>query len=288
MSPLEITCSIVLFKNDPVVLRKAIDSVLQTTLSFKLVLIDNSPTDDLRVLKNDSRIEYIFQDKNSGFGRAHNVAMKESLSLSKYHLVLNPDVSFHKGTLEQLYDFMEVNRQVGLVLPKVLDFNARMQHLCKRLPSPLDLILRRFGSNYFSKFFEKRLVRYEMRDKNYDEVFEAPSISGCFMFFRTEALQRTGLFDERFFMYMEDVDISRRMLYHYRNIYYPKVHIYHEHARESYKVNKLLFIHILSAIKYFNKWGWIVDQRRESLNHREGNITLKPALRPLIVPGENR
>jgi GT2 family glycosyltransferase len=88
------------------------------------------------------------------------------------------------------------------------------------------------------------------------------------MFIRTEAIKKIGLFDERFFMYMEDIDLSRRINKIYNTCYYPKVKIYHGHARESYRINKLFLIHIVSAIRYFNKWGWFSDIERISINRR--------------------
>jgi GT2 family glycosyltransferase len=88
------------------------------------------------------------------------------------------------------------------------------------------------------------------------------------MLFRKEALDKAGLFDERYFMYMEDIDITRRVHQHFKTVYYPSVHIYHGHARESYRINKLLFTHIKSAIRYFNKWGWFFDAERREVNRR--------------------
>jgi len=111
-----------------------------------------------------------------------------------------------------------------------------------------------------------RMDWYEMREKDYQTKFVAPSLSGCFMFLRTEALQKIGLFDERYFMYLEDIDLSRRIFQQYKNVYFPTQIIYHDHAKGSYKSLKLLFIHIQSALRYFNKWGWFFDKERKKIN----------------------
>jgi GT2 family glycosyltransferase len=95
---------------------------------------------------------------------------------------------------------------------------------------------------------------------------DVPYLSGCFMLFRTAALKRVGLFDERFFMYPEDIDISRRMHAQFRTLYFPASTIVHDHARESYKSIKMLWIHISNLIKYFNKWGWVFDAERDNIN----------------------
>ena len=86
------------------------------------------------------------------------------------------------------------------------------------------------------------------------------------MFFRTEAFKTVGLFDERFFMYPEDIDITRRMHKYYKTLYWPEVSIVHAHRAASYKSKKMLAIHIVNMIKYFNKWGWIFDKERRIIN----------------------
>src|SRR5438045_6492966 len=96
----QLTCSIVLYKNDISVLNKAIESVLQTNLDIKLYLIDNSPTDDLRKIACAKTIDYVFNNKNFGFGNAHNIALQKAVESAPYHLVLNPDIEFENGLLE--------------------------------------------------------------------------------------------------------------------------------------------------------------------------------------------
>jgi len=263
--------SIVLYHNREEQIKKAIESVLNTDLNITLYLVDNSSTDSLRELERiDKRIVYIFNNSNLGFGKAHNIALKKSIEKNiPYHLVLNPDVYFEKGVLEELYDFMENNKDVGLVMPKVLYPDGNIQYLCKLLPTPLDLFGRRFlNFGPFKKIVEKRNEAYELRFTGYDKVMEVPYLSGCFMFIRTEVLKKVGLFDERFFMYLEDTDLSRRIHRVAKTIYYPYVHVYHEYGKGSYKSLKLLYYHIKSAIKYFNKYGWFFDKERQEINKR--------------------
>ncbi len=264
-----INVSIVLFKNDQDLVKKAIYSCVNSVLINRIYLIDNSPTDILSCLASlDSRIEYIFNNANLGFGKAHNIALKRSIEENiPYHLVLNPDVYFEKGVLEELYNFMEANKDVGLVMPKVLYPDGNIQYLCKLLPAPLDLFGRRFlNFGPFRKIVEKRNEIYELRFTGYDKIMEVPYLSGCFMFIRTEVLKKVGLFDERFFMYIEDTDLSRRIHRVAKTVYYPYVYIYHDYGKGSYKSLKLLSYHIKSAIKYFNKYGWFFDKERKEIN----------------------
>jgi len=263
----DVSISIVLYKNDPGILQKTIESALRTSLLVKLYLIDNSPTDSLKLLSTDSRIEYVFNNANIGFGKAHNIALRQTLDTSRYHIVLNPDVYFEEGTLEALFDYMQEHVDVGLIMPRVLSFEGELQFLCKRIPSPIELVARRFLPEMFWLNTNMR-HRYEMHDKNYNKIFEAPTLSGCFMFLRTQVLGTIGLFDERYFMYMEDIDLSRRMYKRSKNIYFPMATIYHGHAKESYTNVRLLKIHIRSAVHYFNKWGWFFDSERKIVNSK--------------------
>jgi GT2 family glycosyltransferase len=131
------------------------------------------------------------------------------------------------------------------------------------LPAPADLIARRFLPAIFIK---KRMQRFEMHESGYDKIIEVPYMSGCFMFLRVDALKKIGLFDERFFMYPEDIDLTRRMHGAYKTIFYPHAEIMHVHERGSYKSWRLFFVHITNMIKYFNKWGWIFDRERKRIN----------------------
>ncbi len=267
----KINISLVTFNNNSTNVSKLIDNCLKSNLLFKFYLIDNSPNEKLKSLVNISdKIVYIFNKTNLGYGKAHNMALSDSISYGvPYHLVINPDVYFSPDVLEKLYEFMENNPDVGLVMPKVLSPDGGLQFLCKLLPTPIDLISRRFLSwGPFKKYVHRRNRLYELRFTGYNRIMEVPNLSGCFMFLRTSILKKVGLFDERFFMYLEDTDLSRRIHCVAKTVYYPYAHIYHEYGKGSYKSFRLLRIHILSAIKYFNKWGWFNDAERDNINAR--------------------
>ena len=93
-----------------------------------------------------------------------------------------------------------------------------------------------------------------------------PYLSGCFMLLRTKAVQEARLFDERFFMYPEDIDLTRRIHQNYLTVFFPHVTIIHNHERGSYKSLKMLWIHIINMCRYFNKWGWFFDKERTLVN----------------------
>lgn len=259
---MNITAAIVLYENDEVELAQAINSCLASSLISKLYLIDNSETAKLAHLKKDERIVYIHNSKNIGFGAAHNIAIHQTNST--YHLILNPDISFSSDVIEQLASFMEERLDIGTVMPKVLYNQGEIQRLCKLLPSPMNLFGRRFAGE--SKWGKTLDTSYELYDFTYDYVLDVPNLSGCFMFVRTILLKEIGGFDPRYFMYLEDVDLVRRIGQHARTVFYPFVSIYHGYQKGSYAHGKLMRIHIQSAIKYFNKWGWFIDSERRKLN----------------------
>ncbi|MFT3751971.1 MAG: glycosyltransferase [Paludibacter sp.] len=166
---------------------------------------------------------------------------------------------------------MNNNSEIGQLMPKVHYPNGKIQYLCKLIPTPFDLIFRRFFPTEWTK---KRMERFELKASGYNKIMDVPYLSGCFMFLRTAALREVGLFDERFFMYPEDIDLTRRIHQKYRTVFYPDVSIIHHHAQESYTNLKMLWIHIVNLIRYFNKWGWFFDKERRNVNKE----TLKQTL----------
>jgi len=176
----KVNVSIILYQNKKELPVKVLNSFLNIKLQVKIYLIDYSPNDELKSLKDlDNRIEYIFNNAYLGFGKAHNIALRKSIEEDiPYHLVLNPDVYFDEGVLEDLYDFMEKNPDVRLVMPKVLYPNGEIQYVCKLLPTPFDLFGRRFlNFRLFKNYIEKRNENCELRFTGYNKIMEVPYLS---------------------------------------------------------------------------------------------------------------
>ena len=260
-----LTASLVLYHNSIQDVDKLLECVLKSSID-QLYIVDNSRNDSFRILeKRSEKIRYI-HNENIGYGGAHNIAIREAIALgAKYHVVLNPDIYFNDGTIEALTKYMDNNSNVGQIMPKVYYPDGELQYLCKMVPSPMDLIFKRFLPG---RFTAKSLYKFQLRFTGYDKIMNVPYLSGCFMFFRVSALKDIGLFDERFFMYPEDIDITRRMHEKYKTIFYPEVSIVHAHAAASKTNLKMLRVHIINMIKYFNKWGWIFDKKRHEINRK--------------------
>lgn len=262
-----ISASIVLYKTKMSDLTQVVKSY-SPSVARKLYLVDNSPdksalTDEITADKN---IEYIFSGENRGYGAGHNIAIKRAIEEnSDFHVVLNPDLIFEPKVIDELAEYMEKDDSIGQLSPRIVNPKGELQYLCKLIPTPFDLIFKRF---FPKKFYEKRSEKFQLKFTGYDKVMNVPYLSGCFMFFRVSALKDVGLFDERFFMYPEDIDITRRMHEKYKTLFVPDVQIIHAHAAESYKSRKMLKVHIKNMIKYFNKWGWIFDSRRRKVNRQ--------------------
>lgn len=230
----------------------------------KVYWIDNSPKATETLPIASTRVEYQFNNRNLGYGAAHNIAIRESIYDDiPFHLVVNPDIEITDDTLPTLLAFIKQHAEVGMVMPKIVSPTGEVQYLCKLLPTPLDVFGRRFLPKTWMK---KRNERYELRHTGYDKMMNVPYLSGCFMLMRTEAVKKARLFDERFFMYPEDIDLTRRIHRDYLTVYFPHTTAVHHHAKASYHSLKMLWIHTVNMCRYFNKWGWWCDKEREEMN----------------------
>jgi len=230
-------------------------------------VVDNSSMPELAAdlaALGDSRIIYI-PSENRGFGAGHNLAVNRALAEGcDQHFIVNPDIDFVPGTMEKITGFMAADRNIGLVMPETLNPDGSLQHNCKLVPSPVDLIFKRFLPEFLTV---RRMKRFMMKDFDHRQVLEVPYLCGCFMAFDRNALEKAGLFDERFFMYPEDIDITRRIYSAgFRTVCYPEASVIHGHEQASAKKLRMLWVHVVNMIRYFNKWGWIFDSERRRIN----------------------
>lgn len=249
-SKVQISCTIVTYNEDPLVLSKAIESFLSTPISKKLFIVDNSPSNSLRRLCSHQDVEYIHSKKNIGFARGNNSVKNKIKNLSDYHLVLNPDVHFNQNVIPKLITELNKLNEVALLTPKIIFPNQKKQYNVRKYPSFFNLVYRKLN------IFKHKVANNEYRNLNLDESFFPDVIHGCFMLFKTDDYIKIGGFDERYFLYMEDVDICKKIdLIGKKKLYYPEVTITHVLKQGSSKSIKLFLYHLSSAIKYFVKWN---------------------------------
>lgn len=265
---MKISASIVLYHSDFDTLKNLIKSIYLSENSVKLYLVDNSKDDSLRVLEKENvNIVYIYNNENVGFGKGHNIALKKAIeNFYEYHFVINPDIIIDPqiNIINRMVEYMVQNKDIGMLMPKILNEDGTIQYLPKLLPSPIDIFIRKFKrpKSYYNSFIEN----YELRFVDPDVVYTAPILSGCFTLFKLGIFQKIGFYDDRFFMYFEDWDISRRVNEKYKTVYFPLVYVYHGYESGANKSKKLFKIFVNSAICYFNKWGWMYDKNRKRIN----------------------
>ena len=142
-------------------------------------------------LKKVKSLQHLYLHDNTndniGYGRAHNVEIRKSVADKvPYHLVMNSDIRVKAEDIDAMCAYMEAHPEVGQLMPKVVSPDGSQQYLAKRLPTPLDVFGRRFLP---AAWMAKRNKRYELRDLDLTQPVNAPYLSGCFMLFRTAAVE---------------------------------------------------------------------------------------------------
>jgi GT2 family glycosyltransferase len=260
MEKFDVIATVVTFNNPIEMLDTLQSTFFKTDLKVKLVFIDNSTNEKIKEFAQAKQIEYISGHGNVGFGAGHNIGIRKYIDQSKNFLILNPDVIIEEKCLETLSSFMNNHPEVPLCTPLVLNPDRSIQFVNKRLPTLKVLFARRFLKKYLSKKFKSDLSLYTLQDQlPFNAPLIVPIITGCFMFFSSTHLKKLEGFDERFFMYFEDNDISRRAYSLGPPVFYPKAKIIHQWDRGAHKNFRLLVIFITSAYHYFVKWGLRVD-----------------------------
>ncbi|MDE5975534.1 MAG: glycosyltransferase, partial [Muribaculaceae bacterium] len=196
-----ITASIVTYNTLPADLERLITCVLKSPID-KIFVIDHSENDSLKnVLPSTDRIVYSHHE-NNGYGAGHNIGLRKSIEIGgKYHVVLNHDVYWSDNVIEELTKYMDNHPECGLVMPNILYPDGQTQYLCKLVPTPGDLFLRRFIP--IKTWQEHHNHVYEMHWTGYDKIMEVPILSGCFMLLRCDVIKQIKGFDERYFLYAE-------------------------------------------------------------------------------------
>lgn len=254
----KVTGSIVTYNNINTIDR-TIETLFEFTkdIDFMLYVVDNVSTDGTdeyieKVKKEkDYPIELIRMEKNIGFGAGHNAAIKRADS--EYHAVINPDIVLIENAVKEMADFMDENKDIGLLSPRICFPSGRDQILGKRNPHFKYLVASRLRGEEPGKL----LREYAMLDRDLTKPTDIENATGCFMLFRTDVLREIGGFDERYFMYFEDADITREVRKVSRAVYYPDATVSHVWARDSKRNTKLMMIHIQSMLKYYAKWKTI-------------------------------
>ncbi len=258
----KLTASIVIFNPNVKRVLETIDSLFSDYPQVELTIVDNSPiksnfTENLSP-NYKGQIIYLWNGKNLGFGAAHNLAVKHISPPSDYHLIINPDITVQEGCIRELTSYLDQNPEVGMVGPKILSPDGSMQYSCKRNPSLFILAIRWLVKRSVIESIDLLRMKnslYEMQDFNYNSSIEPEFLSGCFMIIRRKIFEQLDGFDDRYFLYLEDADLTRRVNQVSKTKFIPTATVIHDWMRGSHKNIKLALIMFQSAIKYFSKWG---------------------------------
>ena len=248
----EITASLVLYKNNAFDIKNVLRSLDYRSEYYHLTLIivDNSPKKSKIIFNKFKKIKiiYIHNRINIGFGSAHNIAINLSKK-ERFHIILNPDIFFEKDSIEKIYLFITSNKKVTAVSGLLFNKDNSIQSFNRNDPNLLNLFIRRFFPNsFFSNAFDDHCV---VPSKS---TLMVNNISGAFLFADKKILLKEKGFDERFFLYLEDFDLSRRLRKYGNLMILKNIKIYHHRARGSYHSLKLFLIHSISLFKYYFKW----------------------------------
>lgn len=262
-----LTASIVTYNTADAELASALDS-LESPAVCKVYVVDNSCNPSTRrLVEAREKCEYI-PSANVGYGRGNNIAILRAMEEypdATEHLVLNPDITFSPSLLPKMEAFMNSHPECGTLQPRIMGSDGLPQYSSRLLPTPFDLILRRF---FPLGWLKGRRARFLLKHLDLSRTRNVPFHQGSFMLLRRSALQKVGLFDERFFMYSEDIDLTRRIHREFLTLYWPGGTVVHAQKAMSYKSFRMCCIHIVSACKYFNKYGWFFDSERRKVNRQ--------------------
>lgn len=254
-----VTASIVTFNNADEI-QTVLSSLEEQLDSPNIYVVDNASADgspDI-VKAGFPSVNLLVNESNLGFGAAHNMAIRQVCS--KYHIIINPDVTVCDGCVETLAAFFDEHPDVVCASPRILNPDGTEQHLPKYYPT-LKYILsstleKRFG------FAKRWRDEYTMRNEVLNDVTDIQTCSGCFMFIRTDILKQLGGFDERYFLHFDDIDLSRRLGEHGRIVFVPTASIVHQWRRGNHSDRKVRWIAKKSMVKFFFKWAFHNGRKR--------------------------
>lgn len=265
-----VTASATLYEAPMAEIIRLVDTLLNARSVREVYLIDNTPRgrrgERVAARLASPRVHYIRPGRNLGFGRGHNLALDKILATSKYHLVANLDTAFESSAVDRLADYMDAHPDVGAATPRIINRDGTLQALPRLLPRPMDVIGRRFFPK--TAWAKERSKRYELATCDFEREMDVAFLSGSFMFLRCEALRHVGVFDRRFFLYGEDMDLSRRLAARYRTVYLPDITVTHDWQRSNHKTAVGTLRAARAMTSYFNKWGWTRDAERDAINAR--------------------
>ena len=234
----------------------AAKSLLRCTkeVDLTLYLVDNASPDGtgekLRETFGETpRVKVLCLEKNLGFGGGHNAVLDQLDSV--YHVVVNPDILLDSDAISALCGYLDTHPEVAMVTPRLLFPDRREQHVPRRKPNVMALLSRQLPFRFLKKYED----HYLMLDEDLSQEQEIDFCTGCFFVIRTQVLRQVGGFDRRYFMYVEDADLTRKVLAQGKAVYWPGATVIHAWHRNPKKKLSSFLQQLWSMSIYFRKWG---------------------------------
>lgn len=255
----DLTMTIVAYNNYQDI-KEAINSILEHTnkkILKHIYIVDNGTNiasyeeikEFKKFIEKFDEITYIDANENLGFGKGHNLVLEKIFS--KYHAIINPDIILVEDSFKKIIEYMNKKEEVGMVIPKIVDSNGNIQDVYREELTVWDMFIRMFCK----RVFKRRVEKHTMQDQDYSKEFQVPFGQGSFLVIRTELFKKLKGFDERYFMYIEDADLCKRVNEISKLMYYPETKVIHKWEKGSHKNMKLFRYHLISMFRYFKKWG---------------------------------
>ncbi len=254
-------------------------SVAESDLSgieYEVIVIDNGAIKNIedQVSLAIPTVQYIYNKKNLGMGTGNNAGVRKARG--EYIMVLNHDIRLKAETVKSMFNYISRKNKVGLVAPELIYPNGEHQDSCFRFPS---FWLPFYRRTFIGKFFKSQLDAFLLKEADKRMPTTVDWVMGSCLLIKRSALEKVGGgFDERFWMYFEDIDLCRQLWQAgYKVIYFPTVQVIHDHGRGSAKkpwfiaplTNRLARAHITSWLKYFWKWrGQKTENRKQKTENR--------------------
>jgi GT2 family glycosyltransferase len=235
-------------------LKKCLESIFkyEKDLEFEVIVVDNNSKDHSQeMLKSDfPQVKLIENKRNLGFSKACNQGIKESRG--RYILLLNPDTELTPGGFKEMIEFMDSKPDVGICGPKMMDQQGNLQFSCRSFPSYLTAISS--SQSILHKIFPENFLsqKYLLKDQNHSQIMEVDWVSGSSLLAKREMLEKIGLLDERFYMYVEDVDLCYRAKKSgFSVFYFPQVLVIHHIGRSTGKKKITMQVEHHRSMYYF-------------------------------------
>ncbi|MFH1890369.1 MAG: glycosyltransferase family 2 protein [Candidatus Kuenenbacteria bacterium] len=247
--------------------KNLIKYLLKRALSFKLpwhweiIVVDNDSRDKIGELidLNFPVVKFIQSKRNIGMGGGNNLGIKESHG--EYILIANPDITLNEKAVIEMVDFLDKNERAGVAGPRILNPDKTIQETCFRWPNFFTFLYRRTFLGRTKKGRES-LYYFSYQDIDLSQNRQVDWVLGGCLMIRAKALQDTGVFDDRFFLFLEDTDLCRRMWQKDWQVWYlakaEVIHLPHRLSQNEGSLgsffSKLTWVHLSSWAKYFWKW----------------------------------